>query len=224
MMGGMTQDDANVTGADGSSDQRKDNHPDTRNSEAERVEREINDQPSVSPGKWVKRIVGLIVLVALGYVAYKIAAAYFPRWWAQQIGDLVQGRVSYGTMWGLFFGFTFTFIPLLLLFQIRRRFLNWLWRGIIAVIAIALALPNWLTLAVVAGNSNAAHAGERIFDVEGVGFRNASLVGVIAGAVVAFIILFISLRLSGRKKKVKKLEAERDELRRERDERDAEKQ
>ena len=61
----------------------------------------------------------------------------------------------------------------------RRRFLSWTWRIIILAVAVLLAVPNWLTLSVVAGNSKAAHAGERIFDVDAPGFRAATAIGAI---------------------------------------------
>lgn len=185
--------------------------------DAERLERKIHDQPTVAPGIWVKRLVIALVLAIVLYIAWRLSAAFFPRWWAQRVGDQVQGGVTAGTLWGLFYGFVFTFVPLLLLFQIRRRFFNWAWRGVVALVALALAAPNWLTLAVVAADSNAAHAGERIFDVEAPGFRWATLVGVIVGAVLAMIVTGTSMRLSRRKKQVGQLKQERDELKKARD-------
>lgn len=182
-------------------------------SEAERLERKIHDQPTVAPGRWVKRIVLFLVLAALLYLGWRLSSAFFPRWWAQRVADQVQGRMTAGTLWGLFYGFVFTLVPLLVLFQVRRRFLSWVWRGIIAVVALALAAPNWLTLVVVSGNSNAAHAGERIFDVDAPGFRWATLIGVVVGGLLAFVITGTSMRLTRRKKQVEQLKGERDELR-----------
>ncbi|WP_456697024.1 hypothetical protein [Aeromicrobium sp. P5_D10] len=185
--------------------------------EDDRIEGAIAQKPDTSPQRWVRRIVLAIVIVGVAYIVYLMSAAFFPRWWAQRVADQVNGGVTRGTMWGLFYGFVFTAIPLLLLFQVRRRFFNWTWRGIVALIAIVLAAPNWLTLSVVAGNSNAAHAGERIFDVDAPGFRWATLVGVIAGAVVAVAATGLSMRLKRRKVEVERLRGERDELRRTRD-------
>lgn len=186
--------------------------PSDSESKSEALERRIHDQPTVAPGKWVKRAVIVIVLIAVGYIAYRMSAAFFPRWWAQRVADQVQGRMTAGVLWGLFYGFVFSFIPLLLLFQIRRRFFNWVWRGITALIAIALAAPNWLTLSVVVLNSKAAHAGERILDVDGPGFRWASLAGVIVGSLLAIVVTGTNIRLASRKKQVKELKGERDQL------------
>jgi hypothetical protein len=188
--------------------------------EDDHIERRIAEQPDTRPHRWVRRIVLLLVIAGVAYLVYLMSAAFFPRWWAQRIADQVDGRVSHGTTWGLFYGFVFTAVPLLLLAQVRRGFFSWMWRGIVAVIAIVLAAPNWLTLSVVAGNSNAAHAGERIFDVDAPGFRAATLIGVIVGAVLALGITAASVRLKRRKEEVKRLRGERDELRRSRDEPD----
>ncbi|MET1039306.1 MAG: hypothetical protein ABW075_13610 [Aeromicrobium sp.] len=188
--------------------------------EDDHLERRIADQPETKPHSWVNRIVLAIVIVGIAYVAYLLSAAFFPRWWAQRIADQANGSVSRGTMWGLFYGFVFSAVPLLLLAQVRRPFFSWTWRAIVAIVAIALAAPNWLTLSVVAGNNNAAHAGERIFDVDAPGFRAATLIGVLAGAVLAFGITAAGMRLKKRKNEVKRLRGERDELRRSRDETD----
>lgn len=185
--------------------------------EDDQLERRVAGQPDVGPPAWVKRIVLAIVLVGVAYVVYLLSAAFFPRWWAQRVADQVDGSVSRGTQWGLFYGFVFSAVPLMLLFQLRHRFYSWTWRGILAVIAIVLAAPNWLTLSVVAGNSNAAHAGERIMDVDAPGFRAAVLIGVIAGAALAVGITALSMRLKGRRAEVKRLRTERDELRQARD-------
>ncbi len=160
------------------------------------------------------RIVLALVALVAAYVAFRVSAAFFPRWWAQRVADQVQGDFSSGTWWGLFYGFGFTFVPLLLLFQIRRRFFNWTWRLIVLVVAILLAAPNWLTLSVVLGTSKAAHAGERIMDVDAPNFRVATLIGAIVGAVLAMVLTGLSLRMKHRKHQVERLKGERDELRR----------
>jgi uncharacterized membrane protein (DUF485 family) len=195
----MTQDDSAAT-----------NEP----REGDDLERKIRDQPDIAPGAWVKRLVLAVVLLAAAYVGFRVSAAFFPRWWAHRVGDQVNDSLTRGTLWGLFYGFVFTFIPVLLLFQIRKRFFNWTWRIVVAVIALLLAAPNWLTLSVVAGDSKAAHAGERIFDVEAPGFRAGTLGGVVGGAVLAIIITGTSMQMKRRKNEVKRLRGERDELKR----------
>jgi signal transduction histidine kinase len=178
------------------------------------------DRQGVRAGTWVNRAVLALVLVALAYVAYAVSAAFFPRWWAQQVAGQVDGQLSAGTLWGLFYGFVFTFVPLLVIAQMRRGFLSWTWRIIILVVAVLLAVPNWLTLSVVAGNSKAAHAGERIFDVDAPGFRAATGIGAIVGGVVALVLVAASIRLARRRRQVKELKgqlSEREQVERDRE-------
>jgi hypothetical protein len=182
--------------------------------EDDQLERKIQDHPDIAPGRWVKRIVLAVFLLAAAYIGFRVSAAFFPRWWAHRVGDQVDDKLTRGTLWGLFYGFVFTFVPVLVLFQIRRRFFNWTWRIVVVAIALLLAAPNWLTLSVVAGDSKAAHAGERIFDVEAPGFRAGTLSGVIAGAVLAIVITGASMQMKRRKNEVKRLRGERDELKR----------
>lgn len=133
-----------------------------------------------------KVVIGLVIAV-LVVITYFILEAFLPRWWAGQIGDRVDGSFSRGVGTGLVIGFVCTFVPLLLLvlaFVSRTRLRN-VPTIIAAILAIVVAIPNLLTLAVVAGGGNGAHAGERIFDVDAPGFRAASLWGVIAGVVIA---------------------------------------
>jgi uncharacterized membrane protein (DUF485 family) len=182
--------------------------------EDDRLERRIREQPDITPNKWVRRIVLAIVLVGVLYLVYLMSAAFFPRWWAHRVGDQVDGSVTRGTTWGLFYGVVFTAVPLLLLAQVRRKFFSWAWRGIVALVAIALAAPNWLTLSVVAGNSNAAHAGERIMDVDAPGFRAATLIGALIGAVLVIGFTVLTIRLASRRNEVRRLKDERDGLRR----------
>jgi uncharacterized membrane protein (DUF485 family) len=185
--------------------------------EDDHLERRIREQPDVTPNRWVRRIVLVIVLIGVAYLVYLMSAAFFPRWWAQRVADQVDGSVTRGTTWGLFYGVVFTAVPLLLLAQVRRGFFSWAWRGIVALVAIALAAPNWLTLSVVVGNSNAAHAGERIMDVDAPGFRAATLIGAIIGAVLVIAFTAATMRLKSRRNEVKRLKEERDGLRRTRD-------
>ncbi|KAA1374900.1 hypothetical protein [Aeromicrobium fastidiosum] len=182
--------------------------------EDDHLERRIREQPDVTPHPIVRRIVLAIVIVAVAYVVYLLSAAFFPREWAQRVGDQAGGSLTRGTTWGLFYGVVFTAVPLLVLVQVRRRFFSWMWRGIVVVVAIALAAPNWLTLSVVAGDSKAARAGRSIMDNEAPGFRAATLIGVVIGAVLVIGFTIVTMRLKSRRNEVKRLKGERDELRR----------
>ena len=139
-------------------------------------------------------------------VAYFIAATTLPRWWSHRVGDQVDGSLSAGIGLGLFYGFVFTFIPILILtFAIRRR-RSWKARGWIAAAALVLAVPNLLTLGIVLGNSSAAHAGERTLDVDAPNFRASTLIGAIAGALAVVGVRYLLMsraRAKGRESKLR---------------------
>lgn len=143
-------------------------------------------------------------------IAYLIAAAAVPRWWAHRIGDQVDGSMAAGIGLGLFYGFVFTFVPVLILTFGFRRKRSWKARGWLAGAAVILALPNLFTLGIVLGSSSAAHAGQRTLDVQAPDFRAGSLIGAIIGVAAVAGVRYLLLsrrRAKGRESKL------RDELR-----------
>lgn len=152
----------------------------------------------------------LLVAVALVslVVAWWIGAAVIPRWWAQRISDLIDGRIVFGNLLGFSVGALFTLLPLLVLW------LGWRFRGgwrraiVFVVLAVVAASPNLATLGIVVGNGGAAHAGERILDVDGPGFRGGSLVGAVVGAIAGLSLILLNRSRKRNKRKAKALQAE----------------
>lgn len=138
---------------------------------------------------------GLVLVLVLGY----IASATVPRWWAQQVGEQVEGSITTGIFVGLFYGFVFTLLPLALLLAVGTWRRTWRAVAVALGLAVLLALPNLMTLGIVLGNGNAAHAGERILDVEAPAFRGGSLAGAaIAVLLVAYVIYLRASRRRAR--------------------------
>jgi hypothetical protein len=122
--------------------------------------------------------IALVVLLVMGW----IGAAFLPRWWSHRIGDQVDGSIPAGITLGLVYGFLFTVLPLLVLVWAMRKRRPWkVWAAFFAV-AVLLAFPNLLTLGIVAGRGDAAHAGDRTLDVDAPGFRGGTLGGAILAA------------------------------------------
>ena len=146
---------------------------------------------------WRRRLI-LSAVAAGGIVLLALAAsATIPRWWAQRIGEQVDGSIVTGTYLGLFYGFVFTLLPLLVLAAALRWRRTWRVLAIALGLAVLLALPNLLTLGIVVGTGNAAHAGDRILDVEAPAFRGGSLVGaLVAAALVGLVFMLVSRRRS----------------------------
>lgn len=146
---------------------------------------------------WAKRVLITICVIVFLIGAGFLGAAFFPRWWSHRIGDQVSGSIGGGVALGLFYGFVFTVLPLAVLRQAFHKRRPWKTWGILFLAAIVVALPNLLTLGIVLGSGNAAHAGERTLDVEAPAFRSSSL----AGAVLALIAFALLLYLLGARRR-----------------------
>lgn len=160
---------------------------------------------------WAKKVLSVVVTLLVLVVAYFILAAFIPRWWAQSVGSLAGQSFTRGILWGLLFGIVGTTVPLVLLtwvWQVR----GWKYRRgaqvLLAVIALVVAIPNLMTLSVVLGGGNAAHAGERIMDVDAPGFRGASLVGAIFGVLGYALFLAVTWRYRKRGRELESVRAD----------------
>ena len=142
---------------------------------------------------WGRRALWAGGLFAAVVVAVIAASATVPRWWAHRVGDQVDGSIAQGTTLGLVYGFVFTFLPIIAIVLILR----WrrTWKTIVAALAIGilLALPNLMTLSIVVGSGNAAHAGDRVLDVEAPAFRGGSLVGAVVAVLVVPLIVYLAV-------------------------------
>jgi MFS family permease len=141
---------------------------------------------------WLKRATWALAVIGLAIGTYFLSAAFLPRWWAHRVGDQVNGSIAAGIALGLFYGFVFTFLSLFVLwrgFRRRRPWKHWL---AFLVGAVLLASPNLLTLGIVLGTGNAAHAGERTLDVDAPAYRTSVLIGAIV-AVAIYALLFYLL-------------------------------
>ncbi|HJR95481.1 MAG TPA: hypothetical protein VJ807_08595 [Gaiellaceae bacterium] len=137
---------------------------------------------------WGRRAFWAGVVVVLVLLGGLIASATVPRWWAQRVGDQVDGSITQGTLLGLFYGFVFTLLPIAVLVLILRWRSTWRWVVFAVVLALILALPNLMTLGIVLGRGNAAHAADRTLDVDAPAFRGGTLAGaILAALLIAFV-------------------------------------
>lgn len=160
----------------------------------------------------LRRLVMVVALVAALFLAWIVGAAVVPRWWAQRVSGLIEGRIVFGNLLGLGSGFLFMVLPLLVLRMGWKFSKSWKnWKGLLATIVAAaiVAAPNLLTLGIVLGTSKAAHAAERTMDVDGVGFRGGSLVGAVLGLLV---FVGTALLLNSRRRNKRRVAALKAEL------------
>lgn len=160
------------------------------------------------PVDWRRRLVLTGIGAAAAIVAYIFATSFLPRWWAHRVGDLVDESTLAGVLAGLVIGAVFTLGPLLVARIAVHRHRSWRARGLLALAALLIASPNLTTLGIVLGRGNAAHAGERILDVQAPGFRWASLFGAIGGLAAFVGLQYLLTTRRSRRREVDRLRGE----------------
>lgn len=176
--------------------------------------------PATTPGtppaaRWrpdwrdmAKRLAGVVAVIVAVWLVYLFLSAFLPRWWAQVIGNAVDGSFAAGAWWGLVTGAVFTLVPLLFLAQAAMPNRTWPVRGGFVLVAALFAVPNLLTLGIVLGTSAAAHAGERILDVDGPAFRGGTGWGAVIGALAAAAIITTGALYRRRGRQLRELRAQ----------------
>lgn len=158
--------------------------------------------------RWRGRVIAVIALLLTLVAVYFALSAFIPRWWAQRIADMSgHGSFTKGIGSGLALGLLCTGIPLLLAlwaFLIRGRRGGTFFAGVLTLLAVIVAVPNLMTLTIVFGTSNSAHAGERVLDVEAPGFRGATAIGATVALVIFLLVTFFVMRNWRRRVKVEK--------------------
>lgn len=153
--------------------------------------------------RWVNKAIVIGIGVIGLIVAYLILSAFLPRWWSIRVANLSDQTFTRGIFWGLAFGLVCTLVPLLLFaaaLSVRKRRGGKITAIAASVLAVVVAIPNLLTLSIVLGGNNAAHAGERTLDTEAPGFRGATALGAaVAVALMVFLAVVIVRRRRNRR-------------------------
>jgi glucan phosphoethanolaminetransferase (alkaline phosphatase superfamily) len=134
-----------------------------------------------------RRTLAVVAGAGLLLVAtFFFAVSVLPRWWAQRVGSQVDGSLTTGLILGVMYGFLCTLFPIAVLAFVarfkRRSWISWL---VGVGLALVLASPVLVTLGIVLGTGDAAHAGDRTLDVEAPWFRGGMLIGVVSAVAVA---------------------------------------
>lgn len=154
---------------------------------------------------WAWRGVSLLAGLVIVFVAYKAGASFLPRWWAQFVGGQVGGSFGNGIAWGLFYGIFFTFLPLALALQTRRRWFGWKGKTVVLVIAVLLASPNWLSLFVAVSDRPSAVAAWQTFNVQAPTFLWSSAIGALIGGAAAVAMSAVNVWLRHRRRQIDEL-------------------
>jgi hypothetical protein len=156
--------------------------------------RRMRTRAQESPAKkanWAARIILVVVALVVLAIAYFAFAAILPVWWANVIRNQVQGSLGAGILVGMFYGFVFTFVPLLVAWQATRKSVSLPWKLTILLAAVALASPNLLTAGIMFGSSQAAHNGQRILGTEATWFPLWTQISAIAAAAIFVVGLLL---------------------------------
>ena len=151
------------------------------------------DTPPVQRESHLGRKLLIVVLVALAVLgSYVFVVSVLPRWWAQQVGDQVDGDLTTGGLLGFTYGFLATFFPLLVLGLVWRFWRRSGWAWVLGLgLAILLATPNLVTLGIALGTGSAAHAADRTLDVQAPWFRGGMVVGVAVAVLLAVFLTWV---------------------------------
>jgi ABC-type multidrug transport system permease subunit len=168
--------------------------------------------PAQKKRNWGVKIILILVALLVAAAAYFILGAILPRWWSDVIAGQIRRDLGASVLVGMFYGFVFTFIPLLVAWQATRKAVSWPWKIVILLVAVAIATPNLLTAGIAFGSTESAHAGQRTLSVDAGFFTTWTAVSAIA-AVVVFIgvtILWALWRRRGKQMKaLRQAETER---------------
>ena len=136
------------------------------------------------------KIILVLVFLLVAVAAWFILGAILPRWWSDVIAGQIRRDLGASVLVGMFYGFVFTFIPLLVAWQATRKAVGWPWKSAIVLLAVAIATPNLLTAGIVFGSTESAHAGQRTLSVDAGFFTTWTAISAVA-AVVVFIAVTI---------------------------------
>ncbi|MFK0040839.1 hypothetical protein ACIQTW_13470 [Paenarthrobacter sp. NPDC090517] len=160
--------------------------------------------PAQKKRNWGVKIILILVAVLVAVAAYFILGAILPRWWSDVIAGQIRRDLGASVLVGMFYGFVFTFVPLLVAWQATRKAVSWPWKIAIVLVAVAIATPNLLTAGIAFGSTESAHAGQRTLSVDAGFFTTWTAISAVAAVVVfiAVTILWALWRRRGKQMKV----------------------
>ncbi|MFQ4149928.1 hypothetical protein AAGW05_14755 [Arthrobacter sp. LAPM80] len=156
---------------------------------------------------WLFRtIIGAIAAVVL-VVGYLIASVTVPLVWANSIKGQVGGSLGNSIPLGMFYGFTFTFVPILILWQARRSTLHRWARISLAAVGVLLSIPNLMTLGVLYGTTQTSTDARSIWANSANWFGTWSQVFMVIGVVCAVAVIVLGRMWLRRGRKIREIKA-----------------
>ncbi len=168
--------------------------------------------PARKKRNWGVKIILILVALLVAVAAYFILGAILPRWWSDVVAGQIRRDLGASVLVGMFYGFVFTFIPLVVAWQATHKAVSWPWKIVILLAAVAIATPNLLTAGIVFGSTESAHAGQRTLSVDAGFFTTWTAISAVAAAVIFVVVtvLWALWRRRGKQMRVlKHAESER---------------
>ncbi|YCK80382.1 hypothetical protein M1D89_14900 [Arthrobacter sp. D3-18] len=151
------------------------------------------------------KIILILVAVLVAVAAYFILGAVLPRWWSDVIAGQIRRDLGASVLVGMFYGFVFTFVPLLVAWQATRKAVSWPWKIAIVLVAVAIATPNLLTAGIAFGSTESAHAGQRTLSVDAGFFTTWTAISAVAAVAVFIAVTILRALWRRRGKQMKEL-------------------
>lgn len=157
---------------------------------------------------WLFRTILVAIAVVVLVIAYLILSVTVPLTWANSIKSQVGNNMGNAIPLGMFYGFVFSFVPVVVAWQARRKGLNKWVRVALLVLALILTVPNLLTLSVLYGTTTSAKNALSIWNTGGANwFGSWSLTFMVIGVLCAIAVIILGRMWIRRGKKIRQIRA-----------------
>lgn len=156
---------------------------------------------------WLFRTLAGAVAAVVLVVGYLLASVTVPMMWADSVLDQMGGQPGNSVPLGMAYGFIFTFVPVLVGWQCRRRsFKKWA-RITVALAALLLTIPNILTLSVIYGGTQTAADARAKWAASANWFGTWSQIFMVVGITCAVAVIVLGRMWLRRGREVRELKA-----------------
>lgn len=181
--------------------------PDTRGSTPTNLPTATGTSGKTKMPSWLFRTILGVGAAAVLVIVYFVASVTVPLMWANSIRDQIGGQLGNSIPLGMFYGFVFSFFPVIIAWQAHRRRLNKWVRVSLLALAVLLTIPNLLTLGVLFGNTRTAADARSIWANSANWFGTWSQVFMVLGVVCAVALVVLGRMWLRRGQRIREIKA-----------------
>ncbi|ALV45508.1 hypothetical protein MB46_08395 [Arthrobacter alpinus] len=156
---------------------------------------------------WLFRTILGVIIAVLLVVGYMVASVTVPLIWAKSIGNQIGNQLGNSIPLGMFYGFAFSFVPVLVAWQAHHRKLNKWVRVSLAILGVILTVPNLLTLGVLYGTTQTAADARSIWANSANWFGTWSQMFMVVGVICAVAVIVLGRMWMKRGRKIREIKA-----------------